>query len=71
MPRIQNIDKAIDNLTRYIAINKQYIETLCIRKYRHNIKRTVSHPAIRNRLRPRRGGTTETAQIQKEKEKRI
>jgi predicted DNA-binding transcriptional regulator AlpA len=26
-PRIQNIDKAIDNLTRYIAINKQYIET--------------------------------------------
>ena len=25
-PRIQNVDKAIDNLTRYIAINKQYIE---------------------------------------------
>jgi predicted DNA-binding transcriptional regulator AlpA len=25
-PRIQNIDQAIENLTRYIAINKQFIE---------------------------------------------
>jgi len=27
-PQIQDIDKAIDNLTRYIAINKQYIQTV-------------------------------------------
>jgi len=26
IPRIQNIDNAIDNLTRYLAINKQSIE---------------------------------------------
>jgi len=25
-PRIQNIDKAIDNLTRYIVVNKEFIQ---------------------------------------------
>ena len=28
IPQIQDIDKAIDNLTRYIAINKKYIQTV-------------------------------------------
>jgi len=27
-PQIQDIDKAIDNLTRYIAINRKYIQTV-------------------------------------------
>ena len=26
IPRIRNIDKAIDNLTRYIAVNKEFIQ---------------------------------------------
>ena len=27
-PRIQNVDLAINNLTRYIAVNKEYIQTI-------------------------------------------
>lgn len=27
-PRIQNVDKAINNLTRYMAMNKEYIRTI-------------------------------------------
>ena len=27
-PRIRNIDKAIDNLKRYIAVNKEFIQTV-------------------------------------------